>query len=115
MSVESLKSLTDELAAIDAMVPASITKEKAEEWKARIVRQFELAQNLSDKPREQVDLKYLPGRLVGGMIEVIGTIARNSGSRIAQIEEEEARKNKASGRRPLSPDEMLEDVNNRFT
>ena len=115
MSTESLKSLTDELTAIDGMVAAkAISQEKADEWKSHLIKTFEQRENLADKPREQVDLKYLPGRMVGSIISVIGTIAQNSGSRIAQIEDEEYQKSKTNRKRPLSPDEMLDDVNSRF-
>lgn len=91
MDVEELKR---EIKSIDTLHKDGIIDEaKAKRWKQKVVDEFESVAIPKDKPKELPnDLAHFPGRLVGGMINALGAIAKNSGDRIAQIEEEDKKK-----------------------
>jgi hypothetical protein len=91
MNIEELKS---EIKSIDTLFKDGIIDEEtAKRWKQRTVNEFEDVIIPKDKPKELPnDFAHFPGRLVGGMINALGTIAKNSGDRIAQIEEEDKKK-----------------------
>jgi hypothetical protein len=118
MSTESLKAFAEELRAVDDMAAAKeITAEKAEEWKLRMIRTFEQRESLADKPREKVDLAHLPGRLVGAGIQLLGAIARGSGATYEGLSKQEGYMNPDGTfkkTRRKSPDEMLDDLNQRY-
>jgi hypothetical protein len=118
MSIETLEALTKELTKIDSMVAAkAITQDKADDWKAHLIAQFEQRESLADKPREQVDIAHLPGRMVGAVVQLMGAIARGSGATYEGLSKQEGYMN-ADGTfkrtRQKSPDEMLDDLNKRF-
>jgi hypothetical protein len=118
MNIETLEALTKELRTIDGMVNSkAITQEKADEWKAHLIQQFEQRESLADKPREQVDLAHLPGRLVGAGIQLLGAIARGSGATYEGLSKQEGYMNKDGTfkkTRQKSPDEMMQELNQRF-
>jgi hypothetical protein len=91
MNVEELQR---EIKSIDILLKDGIiNEERAKQWKQKVVDEFEAVALPKDRPKELPnDIAHFPGRLVGGMIGVLGKIAQNSGNRIAQIEEEEKKK-----------------------
>jgi hypothetical protein len=118
MNTDSLNKLQEGLAGIEGMVTAgTITRRKADEWKDHLIAQFEQQESLADKPREQVDIAHLPGRLVGAGIQLLGAIARGSGATYEGLSKQEGYMNPDGTfkkTRPRSPDEMLGDLNQRF-
>jgi len=91
MNVEELQK---EIKSIDTLLKDGIIDEKrAKQWKQKVVDEFEAVAIPKDRPKEMPnDLAHFPGRFVGGMINALGAIAKNSGDRIAQIEEEDKKK-----------------------
>ena len=118
MSIETLEALTKELTKIDSMVAAKvITQDKADDWKAHLITQFEQRESLADKPRERTDIAHLPGRLVGAGIQLLGAIVRGSGATYEGLSKQEGYMN-ADGTfkktRQKSPDEMLDELSHKF-
>ena len=88
MSIEELKT---KLAEIDNLVEAkTITLERAEKWKKRVIWDFE-DHELPAEP-QSTDLKHMPGRMVAGIIKGFGALAQNSGNRMGQLIEEDKKK-----------------------
>lgn len=118
MSIETLEALTKELTKIDSMVAAkAITQDKADDWKSHLIAQFEQRESLADKPREQVDIAHLPGRLVGAGINLLGAIARGSGATYEGLSKQEGYMNPDGTfkkTRQKSPDEMMQELNQRY-
>ena len=79
--------------SIDALLEKKlITQDKAEDMKARIMRSFEE----SEIPERRLpnDIKYLPGRMIEGLVHMGKAIARGSEATYRHLEEQEERTHK---------------------
>ena len=88
------ETLIAKVSDIDGMLAKGlITKEKADDWKARLVRTFED----SEIPERLLpnDIAHLPGRLIEGIVLTGKAFVRASGKTYQALEEQEQQNNKA--------------------
>ena len=79
MTMDELKL---KLTEIDELVQSStITEERGQLWKARIIDEFERSAIPSAVEKKLPnDLSHLPGRIIAGAIDVMKAIAKGSGA-----------------------------------
>jgi hypothetical protein len=110
----------------DLMKEGRLDKAKGDEWKQRIITDFEISKLPTGKPpakplNETTDLAHLPGRLVGWGIKLGGAILRGSGNTYVELSKREGYLDKDGkppkkqpGQRAKSPDEMMDDLPEMF-
>ena len=89
--------LVKELKSVDTLVDeGTISKERGDVWKERLIAEFEGKEIPAVKQKEMPgDLAHLPGRLVGGVIGVLGNI---NGARCAGVAPEQIAANNTKKR-----------------
>jgi len=102
----NVEKLTAELKSVDTLVADGvISKEKGDEWKARIIAEFEGTEIPQEKKKEMPgDIAHLPGRMIGGAIKILGNI---NGARCAGVDEYGDAPRK---KRSASPQEMMDNL-----
>ena len=119
LSEEDTDKLKKKLSAIDDLLKANlITRDRATDWKARVVDEFEQ----SDIPaviekKLPNDLSHLPGRMIGGAVNAMKAIARGSGATYEALSKQEGydpqtgdRVQQSGKRRAKDPNEMLDNL-----
>ena len=119
LSEEDTDKLKKKLSAIDDLLKANlITHDRATDWKARVVDEFEQ----SDIPaviekKLPNDLSHLPGRMIGGAVNAMKAIARGSGATYEALSKQEGydpqtgdRVQQSGKRRAKDPNEMLDNL-----
>lgn len=91
-------TLLAELKSVDDLVLTGVIDQiKGAEWKARIIAEFESKQIPETKRKEMPgDLAHLPGRMIGGVVGILGNInsARCAGVAPEQIESDKSKSRK---------------------
>ena len=116
MNIEELKS---KLTEIDAMAKdGTIQSDRAQLWKDRLIAEFEHTGIPAERSRELPNtLAYLPGRMVGGAIEILKSVARGSGATYEGLSKQEGYMNKdgTQNRKPgKSVVELYNDLEKRL-
>lgn len=119
LTEEDTDTLKKKLAAIDDLLKANlITRDRATDWKARVVDEFEQ----SDIPaviekKLPNDLSHLPGRMIGGAVNAMKAIARGSGATYEALSKQEGYDPRSGDkiqqpgkRQAKNPNDLLDDL-----
>ena len=88
INTEGLKKQIDD---IDALVASGvITPEKGDTWKARVISEFEATEIPKERRKELPnDLAHLPGRMVGGFVDVMAAFTKGCGATYEGLSKQE--------------------------
>ena len=129
---EEMEQLKQRLADIDGLVKDNtITEERGAAWKERVIAEYEATKipgaPVTEQPKDimkTTDLGHLPGRVIGKGIPLIKGFLRGCGATYKGLSEQEGyditlpgqeRKNSDKPKqRPKSPQELMDDLPEKF-